>query len=138
MLDLSTRVSVPPDRAFELLTDPAVIPLWWGPHGFDTPHIDLDLRPGGHYRFTMQPPDAEHFHLSGTFTEVLPGERLGYTFVWEEPDPDDVETLVTLTLHEVDEGTEIRLHQGVFATADRLALHRGGWSDGFERLSLLT
>ena len=135
ILELQTVVGTSPARAFELLTDPLEIPRWWGPHGFSTPEIELDLRVGGTYRFTMQPPEGEAFHLQGEFTTIDPGNRLAYTFVWEEPDPDDVATLVALSLRSVDGGTEVRLVQGEFTTEARLELHRGGWSDGLKRLA---
>lgn len=134
-LELQTVLEAGSARVYVLLTDPREIPRWWGPHGFTTPEIELDLRVGGGYRFTMQPPEGEAFHLRGEFTEVAPTERVAYTFVWEEPDPDDVETLVTLSLRSLDEDrTELTLTQGEFTTGARLELHRGGWSDGFEKL----
>ncbi|HET7735129.1 MAG TPA: SRPBCC domain-containing protein [Nocardioidaceae bacterium] len=132
-LELTADVPLPRARVFGLLTDPAELPLWWGPHGFTTPEIELDLRVGGGYRFTMQPPEGEPFHLSGTFTSVEPA-TVAYTFMWEEPAPDDVETHVTLSLRPVDTGTRIHLLHRGFSTEERVALHRGGWSDGFERM----
>ena len=119
---------------FQALTDPDDLPRWWGPHGFTTPELELDVRVGGTYRFTMQPPEGDAFHLSGEFREVAPPARLAYTFVWEEPTPDDRETLVTLSLEDRGESTEVTFTQGPFATEERRALHEGGWTDGFERL----
>ena len=137
-LHLRITLPAPPSRVFELLTDLSEIQRWWGPHGYTTPQIDMDLRVDGTYRFTMRPPEGEDFHLRGVFTEIAPGERLAYTFAWEEPDLDDFETLVTLTLREVEDGsTELLLQQGVFATEARLELHHGGWTDSFEKLAAL-
>jgi uncharacterized protein YndB with AHSA1/START domain len=82
----------------------------------------------------MQPPEGDVFHLTGEFLEVDPPDRLSYTFRWEEPTPDDRETVVTLTLREVDGSTNVVLDQGLFATEERLALHRQGWTDSLERL----
>jgi uncharacterized protein YndB with AHSA1/START domain len=45
----------------------------------------------------MQPPEGEHFDLTGALREVDPPARLCFTFVWEQPDPDDVETFVELS-----------------------------------------
>ncbi len=133
-LELRRELEAPPERVFRALTEPAEIQIWWGPHGFTTPDIELDLRVGGRYRFTMQPPDGEPFHLSGEFLEIDPPGRLAYTFGWDEPDPDDRETTVTLCLDAVGTSTEVSLVQGEFATKERVALHRDGWSDSFERL----
>ena len=92
---------------------------------------------GASYRIEMQPPEGDVFYLRGEFREVEAPSRLAYTFVWEDPDPDDQETLVTLTLEDLGDSTRLALDQGPFATEDRLALHRGGWSDGFEKIESL-
>lgn len=127
----------PRERVFEAVTVPTELAEWWGPHGFTTPDIQLDLRVGGTYRFTMQPPDGEAFHLSGEFLEVDPPDRLSFTFRWDEPDPDDRETVVVLSLRSVDGATSVSLSQGEFATEGRLELHRQGWADSFEKLDVL-
>ena len=136
-LELERTLPAPRERVFELFTDPDELARWWGPAGFTTPRIELDLRPGGRYRFAMQPPDGELFHLTGEFREVDRPERLSYTFVWEEPDPDDQETLVTIELRELGDETEVDFSQGEFATDARLDLHRNGWSDSFDKLQRL-
>lgn len=120
---------------FDACTEPEQLAEWWGPRGFTAPSIETDLRVGGSYRIAMQPPDGDPFYLSGAFREVDPPRRLAYTFRWEDPDPDDRETVVTLTLRELGESTELTLDQGSFATEGRYELHHAGWSDGLERLA---
>ena len=97
-LDLSCAFDAPRERIFTALTEPAELVEWWGPSGFTTPEIEVDLNVGGGYRFGMQPPDGELFHLAGEFLEIEPPSWLAYTFRWEEPDPDDRETIVRLSL----------------------------------------
>lgn len=135
VLEQQRTLAAPVERIFLLMTQPAELAKWWGPHGFTTQEIELDLKVGGVYRFTMKPPDGEAFHLAGEFLEIDPPGKLVFTFRWEEPDPDDRETVVELSLDAVGESTEVSLSQGEFATEERLALHRGGWSDSFERLA---
>ncbi len=134
VLELTRVLDAPRGRVFTALTDPAELGEWWGPHGFTTPRIELDLAVGGGYRFTMQPPDGEAFHLAGEFCEVDPPSRLAYTFRWEPPDPDDRETVVALSLRAVGDATEVALRHDGFATAARLDLHRDGWKDSLDRL----
>jgi uncharacterized protein YndB with AHSA1/START domain len=134
VLELQCRLDAPRERIFRTLTEPAALAKWWGPSGFTTPEIELDLSVGGGYRFGMQPPNEELFHLVGEFIEIDPPSLLVYTFRWEEPDPDDQETVVKLSLHAVGDGTEVSLSQGEFATEARLALHRSGWMDSFVKL----
>jgi uncharacterized protein YndB with AHSA1/START domain len=134
VLELTCVLGAPRERIFRALTEPAQLAKWWGPHGFTTPEIDLDLRVGGRYRFGMRPPDGDMFHLSGEYLEIQPPNRLAYTFRWEEPDPDDRDTVVALSLGEVRDGAELSLSQGGFATEARVELHRGGWTDSFQKL----
>jgi uncharacterized protein YndB with AHSA1/START domain len=124
-------------RVFEMLTDPTELARWWGPLGFTTPEVHSDLRVGGRYRFTMQPPEGEAFHLSGAFLEIQVPAVLRFTFRWEEPVPDDRETVVELSLHALGARTVVRLTQGEFATEERLELHRSGWADSFGKLAAI-
>jgi uncharacterized protein YndB with AHSA1/START domain len=130
-------ISATRPRVFNALTEPGELAKWWGPRGFTSPNVEIDLRVGGSYRIAMQPPDGELFHLSGEFRAVDPPARLAYTFRWEDPDPDDQETVVTLTLRDAGESTELSFTQGVFATEGRRALHEQGWTDGLDRLQEL-
>jgi uncharacterized protein YndB with AHSA1/START domain len=85
----------------------------------------------------MQPPQGDAFHLTGEVREVDTPARLAFTFVWEEPDPDDVRTLVTLSFREQDNATEVALVHGTFKTEARRELHHRGWTDAFNRLERL-
>jgi uncharacterized protein YndB with AHSA1/START domain len=130
-----TRVlDAPRESVFQALSEPAALVKWWGPSGFTTPEIELDLKLGGRYRFGMQPPAGDLFHLAGEFIDIDPPRRLAYSFRWEEPAPDDQETMVTLTLDALADGTRLSLWQGEFASEDRLALHQSGWSDSLVKL----
>ncbi len=133
-LRLARTLAPPPDRVFSACVESTELAAWWGPAGFTSPGIELDVRVGGKYRIAMQPPEGELFHLRGEFLEIERPRRLSYTFEWEEPDPDDQQTLVTLTFREARRGTELLLEQGPFATQARHDLHHAGWTDSFVRL----
>jgi uncharacterized protein YndB with AHSA1/START domain len=138
-LVLSLKRSLPAPRfaVWSAMTEPEQLARWWGPKGFTAPRVDFEPRVGGRYRMAMQPPDGDLFHLHGEFREVDPPFRLAYTFVWEPPDPDDRETLVTLEFEDRGERTGVSLTQGEFATPARLELHRDGWTESFEKLEEL-
>jgi uncharacterized protein YndB with AHSA1/START domain len=133
-LQMKRVLPAPPSRVFKALTEPDDLVHWWGPNGFTTPGIELDLRVGGVYRFAMQPPDGDLFYLTGEFREIDPPARVSYTFRWEDPDPDDRETLVTLSLRSLGDDAELEFTQGEFATEARRELHENGWTDSFARL----
>ena len=126
-----------PAVVFRAFSAPNELAKWWGPEGFTAPSLEFDPRVGDSYRIEMQPPEGDPFYLTGEFREVEPPARLAYTFVWEDPDPDDVETLVELSFRDLGESTEVVFTQGPFKTEARLALHRDGWGDSFDKLELL-
>ena len=138
-LTLQLKRVVPARRpvVFGAFSEPDELAKWWGPRGFSTPSLDLHARVGANYRIEMQPPHGDAFYLSGTFLAVDPPARLVCTFVWEDPDPDDLDALTYLSFHELGESTEVALAQGPFKTEARRRLHRDGWSDSFDKLERL-
>jgi uncharacterized protein YndB with AHSA1/START domain len=136
-LELTRIVAAAPAVVFAAFSDGRELAKWWGPTGFTTPSIEFDPRIGETYRIEMQPPEGDRFYLTGVFLEVDPPSRLAYTFVWEEPDPDDVETSVALSFRDRGESTEIGLTQGPFKTPERRSLHHDGWTEAFDKLERL-
>jgi uncharacterized protein YndB with AHSA1/START domain len=133
-----TRVlPAPREEVWRALSDPGMVPEWFGPKGFSSPGVEFEPQVGESFRIVMQPPDGEAFHLDGEFREVEAPSRLSYTFVWDPPHVDDRETVVTLSLEDRGDQTDVGLRQGEFATAERLELHRDGWTDSFDRLEEL-
>jgi hypothetical protein len=59
---------------------------------------------------------------------------LSYTFRYEDPDPDDRETVVDFSLRDLGESTELSVDQGPFLTESRRALHTQGWTETIDRL----
>jgi uncharacterized protein YndB with AHSA1/START domain len=136
-LHLARVLDAPQALVFKACTDAAELARWWGPKGFTTPSVEIDPRVGGSYRIVMQPPQGDAFQLSGEFREVVPPSRLAYTFRWDPPDVDDVETLAVLVLNDLGPKTELDVTQGVFATPPRLKLHEDGWTEALDRLEEL-
>lgn len=122
---------------FAALSDPDQLAKWWGPEGFTIPRLKFQARVGADYRIQMQPPEGDAFYITGKFQTFDASNRLTYTFAYEEPDPDDVETRVDLSLRDVGQSTEVALTQGAFKTEARRVLHRDGWTDSFNKLERL-
>jgi uncharacterized protein YndB with AHSA1/START domain len=136
-LEIKRVLPATPSVVFEAFSEPNELAKWWGPDGFSTPSMEFQPRVGERYRIEMQPPEGDVFFLTGVFREVDPPARLTYTFVWEDPDPDDVETLVELSFRDLGESTEVTFVQGRFKTEARFELHRDGWTDSFNKLERL-
>jgi uncharacterized protein YndB with AHSA1/START domain len=119
---------------FSMCVEPNQLAQWWGPKGFTAPSIELDLRVGGGYRIEMQPPEGDRFFLVGEFREIDAPASLAFTFRWEDPDPDDRETVVTISFGDRGGSTKFSMDQRSFATERRRALHEQGWTEAIDRL----
>lgn len=136
-LELKRIIPAAPSVVFTAFSDAHELAKWWGPRGFTTPSIEFEPRVGERYRIEMQPPEGDRFFLIGVFLEVAPPVRLAYTFIWEQPDPDDVENSVALSFRDLGDSTEVVLMQSPFKTPARRTLHSDGWTDSFDKLERL-
>jgi uncharacterized protein YndB with AHSA1/START domain len=136
-LEITRVISAAGSIVFGAFQDADELSKWWGPKGFTIPSLEFEPSPGDTYRIKMQPPEGDAFYLTGEFKAVDPPTRLAMSFVWEDPDPDDVETSVELSFRELAGSTEVLLIQGVFKTEARRELHRSGWTDAFDKLERL-
>jgi len=97
-----TRVfDAPRETIWRAWTDPDEAPIWWHPRGVTTPRetVELDVRPGGRYRYTMVGPDGTEYPTVGVYREITPPERLVMT--WASPDDaDDIAPVITIELAE--------------------------------------
>jgi uncharacterized protein YndB with AHSA1/START domain len=95
---------------------------------------DIDPRPGGVYRVLV----AGQHQSSGQYTEVVPFEKVAFTFGWEQKDHPipPGSTTIEITLQPEGEKTRVRLvHSGL--PADAVDDHGQGWAHYLERLSIV-
>ncbi len=76
----------PRDLVWKMFTEREHIEKWWGPHGMSTRVDELDLRPGGNWAFVMLGPNDSEYPQSGTFSEIVPPEKIVTTTVFDYGD----------------------------------------------------
>lgn len=77
-----TRViDAPRELVFKVWTDPKHVVQFWGPNGFTTTIDEMDVRPGGVWRFVMHGPDGADYKNKFVFVEIVKPERLVYDHV---------------------------------------------------------
>ena len=93
---MSRLFDAPRHLVFEAMSKPEHIREWWGRlgDGYSVPVCEVDLRPGGRWRFVNRHPHGEAaFH--GVYREITPPERIVFTEIFEEfPDTESVVTAV--------------------------------------------
>jgi uncharacterized protein YndB with AHSA1/START domain len=82
---------------FEAMSKPEHIKRWWGclGEGYSVPVCEVDLRPGGAWRFVNRTPKGQDVTFYGVYREVAPPERVVFTEIFEQfPDTESVVTAV--------------------------------------------
>lgn len=74
-------IDAPRDLVFAAWVDPEQVVKWWGPDGFTNAIHEMDVRPGGHWRFVMHGPDGRDYQNHIVFAEVTRPERIVYDHV---------------------------------------------------------
>jgi uncharacterized protein YndB with AHSA1/START domain len=73
----------PRERVFAAFVDPELIPEWWGPRGGTTIVDQMDVRPGGAWRYIYRDDNGAEVAFRGVYREVTPPERLVQSFEYE-------------------------------------------------------
>ena len=73
----------PRERVWKAFMDPEIVPRWWGPHGTTTTVAEMDVRPGGKWRYVSRAPDREDVAFYGEYLEIEPPERFAWTFMFD-------------------------------------------------------
>jgi uncharacterized protein YndB with AHSA1/START domain len=117
------------------------VPRWLtGPPGVTMPLCDMDVRPGGEYRWTWESPDGSWMSAMGVFREIAAPVRLAQTERFDPPWYEG-EALVTTDLAEADGRTAFAatLRYGTPATRDAVLRvdMAAGVAPSYDRLEAL-
>ena len=123
-----TRVFDAPRRlVFEAWTKPEHLMLWWGPRDLTFSICEMDFRPGGAWRFVLRR-GGHDYACGGEYREILPPERLVYTFRFDgAPGAEALETLTFVERNGKTALTNTMLHTSV---ENRDAHVRSGMEEG--------
>lgn len=124
-LQLRRTFAAPRERVFHAWTEPKLIEQWFRPMGQRTKVAVLDFHVGGAYRFELINPSGKGSTIEGNFVEVVPPERLVFTWLTESTHGE--QTLVTVEFKERDGLTEILLTHDRLADEAMVLIHKQGW-----------
>lgn len=68
---------------WQAFTDPERVARWWGPRGTTTDVVEMDVRPGGRWRYVSHAADREDVAFYGEYLEVTPPEGFRWTFMFD-------------------------------------------------------
>ncbi len=131
----------PRELVWKAHTDPDLIPRWWGQAGSTTTVAEMDVRPGGKWRYVSSAPGREDIAFYGEYLEVTPPELIKWTFMFDVEGVGPMGGPETLTLEDVGGKTLMRAvsHMGSAETIEgALATGMvGGAIETWDRLDAL-
>ena len=108
------------EQVWKALTDPEIVPRWWGPHGTSTTVVQMDVQPGGAWRYISRAPDRDDVTFYGEYLEVTPPYGYRWTFMFDVEGVGPMGGPETFTLEEIDGKTRVRSigHMGAAEAID--------------------
>jgi uncharacterized protein YndB with AHSA1/START domain len=97
----------PRELVWKALTDPDLVPRWWGPHGTTTRVVEMDVRAGGKWRYVSSAADRDDVEFYGEYLEVDPPSGYRWTFMFDVEGIGPQGGPETLMLEEVDGKTKV-------------------------------
>lgn len=136
---ITREFDAPRELVFKVITDPKLLPQWWGPRDLATLVDKMDVKPGGQWRFVHRDAQGNEYAFHGVYHEVLAPERIIDTFEFEGLPETGHVTLETMKLEELPGGRTRLTTQSVFqSVADRDGMLQsgmeGGMNDTYDRL----
>jgi len=132
-LTIRRHFNAPPEKVFSAWTDPEKVKCWMGPGAVEVLRTEGDPRTGGRFRWVMKSPDGEEHDVSGVYREVVPGEKLVFTWAWKSTP--ERESLVRLTFKKDGDGTLMTLQHEQFFDEDARDRHNQGWTGAMDKLA---
>jgi uncharacterized protein YndB with AHSA1/START domain len=137
-LTVKRRLKAPPAKVFAAWTDPEKIMRWMGPGEIVAQRVDAAPPGGGRDPHEMRKPSGEAHNVGGVYREIIPNEKLVFTWSWD-PAPGDEprESLVTVLLKPDDGGTLLTVIHERLPDEEARAGHEGGWNGALDKLEKL-
>lgn len=136
-LRLERAFDAPREQVYRAFTDATRLATWIAPTGFSVADADLDVKIGGHQRFTLVADDGSTAPVNVTYTAVVENELLaGEEQVAADRGDDEYMRSWRVEFQDAGEQTQLVLRQGPFSSESG-AEARAHWENAFSKLDAL-
>jgi uncharacterized protein YndB with AHSA1/START domain len=88
---ITREFDAPPHLVYKAWTTPELVMRWWAGHHGEMASVDIDLRVGGSWRYVMRTNHGDEIAFHGEYHELVEGEKIVTTEVFEGvPEPDEL------------------------------------------------
>ena len=128
-LVMTRTFNAPRELVFKAWTERNHVDQWWEPTGLCNATMEMDMRPGGMWRYIMHGPDGVDYPNRVVYYEVVAPERLVYTHS-SDIDNDAAAFQVTVTFSQQGDQTVLTMHFVFTTAAQRQAVVQYGAVEG--------
>jgi uncharacterized protein YndB with AHSA1/START domain len=135
-LTFKRHLNAPPAKVYAAWTDPQKIIQWFGRSDArrDSFQADIDPKVGGRFRVSFAT-DAEYYEVGGIYREVVPNQRLVFSWAWHSTP--ERESQVTVSLKPDGDGTLLTVHHEQLFDAAARDGHERGWTASLDQLEII-
>jgi uncharacterized protein YndB with AHSA1/START domain len=132
-LVLTRLIDAPREKVYRCWTEPQLMKQWFAPLPYTTPHVEVDVRPGGANVIIMRGPDGKDLPNRGVYLEVVPNERLVFTDAYVKAWEPSEKPFMTVILTFENEGGKTRYTARArhWTVADKEAHEKMGFHQGW-------
>lgn len=132
-LVLTRLIDAPREKLYRCWTEPALMKRWFAPKPYETPVVEVDVRPGGANLIVMRGPDGQDMPNRGIYLEVVPNERLVFTDAFTEAWQPSAKPFMTVILTFEPQGAKTLYTARVrhWTVEDREAHEKMGFHQGW-------
>lgn len=134
-LEITRTINAPVEKVFRAWTEPEQLGKWFGCDQVHGATVLQDLRVGGQYRIDAACSDGNAALVTGTFKEIVPNQKLVYTWTNSSTEFPARDTLVTVEFFAKGSSTEIHLVHSNFALDRSAEGHTNGWQQCLDKLA---
>ena len=131
-LTLKRRLNAPAEKVYAAWTKPEQIAKWFGPDSGEVTKAETDVRVGGRFHVVFHSEDGEEHDVSGIYREVIPNEKLQFTWSWRTMP--ERESLVTVIVRPDGDGALLTLIHEQFFDEPARDRHEWGWNGSLNKL----
>ena len=123
-LTVKRVIDAPSETIWKALTEQEIMQKWFfaGDERWSST-VENNFQTGGSYRIEMHSPEDSYLH-EGVYRKIVPHEEI--VFSWNSQAVTD--TIVTITLREVEGGTEVKLKHELMPDEKMKQNHKQGWT----------
>ncbi|NNE94057.1 MAG: SRPBCC domain-containing protein [Verrucomicrobiales bacterium] len=137
-VQISRIILAPRQKVFAAFSSIEELKKWFGPGQCHVTGGTINFRTGGMYVIGMNVVDAGDVNLVGEYLEIIPGERIAFSWEWTNNPALEGQGITRVSIDFFDDadsgGTTIQLRHEGFLAAESTAGHDDGWRGSFDKL----